>query len=290
MFFAMASIQNYWFVFFALAFLICLSKGKSLLYCALFPVALFTSGGGIVLYLLGNLFLLIQKRWKSFAWFFIISTFCMVLYFYDYYKPSYHPSIFETVLTPYRTMAYFFNFLGNISPLSFFYTNNNTSTFLSILIGIIMCSLFAYLIIKKHGDCFWQLTMCFIVLVALEITLTRSGFGVWQAASSRYSIYPLLALVCVYILIVTSFSVASAARRFVLVGVVLCAMSFWGIGTVYFEHSHYFMNIKDERIASIVAFNNDDKGKLLYPDKVRAAQILLTAEQRHIYSSQAQIP
>jgi hypothetical protein len=289
MFFAMTAITNYWFVFFALAFLICLSRGKLLLFCALFPLALFTSGGGVVLYPLGNLFLLLQKRWKPFAWFFVLSTSCMVLYFYDYHKPLYHPSIFEAFLTPLRTMTYFFNFLGNISHLSLL-INNNTLTFLSVIIGLILCSLFIYLVTKQYDDCFWQLTMCFVVLIALETTLTRSGFGVWQAASSRYSLYPLLTLVCVYIIIVTSFPVASAARRFVLVGTVMCALSFWAIGTVYIEHIHHFMKMKDERVASMVAFKKGDKGSLLYPDKDRAAQILLTSEQQHIYSYQDQIP
>ena len=36
MFFAMAAIQNYWFVFFAVAFLMCLSMDKTFLLCALF--------------------------------------------------------------------------------------------------------------------------------------------------------------------------------------------------------------------------------------------------------------
>jgi hypothetical protein len=281
MFFAMAAIQNYWFVFFSLAFLICLSRGKTCLFCALFPIVLFTSGGGIVLYPLGNLFLLLQKKWKSFASFLLISTSCMIFYFYDYYKPPNHPKILEAVLTPFSTITYLFSFWGNILP--FPSPNIITTTIFPFLIGIILFLLSAYIVVKRKGDHFWQLVMCFIFLVALTTTLTRSGLGIWQASSSRYSMFPLLTLLCIYIFMVTSISVAFNTRRIILLSAVVCTMYYWVIGVVYFERTRYFLKMKDERIASIIAFNRGNKAALLSTDKDQAAQILLISEQQHIY-------
>ena len=49
------------------------------------------------------------------------------------------------------------------------------------------------------------------------------------------------------------------------------------------EYNHYFMKMKDERVASIVEFDKGQQGSLLYPEQERARQILSTARQMHIY-------
>ncbi len=286
MFFAMAAIQNYWFMFFSLAFLICLSRGKLFLSCAFFSIALFTSGGGAVLYPLGNIFLLMQRRWKYFWLFFLLSTFCMVLYFYGYHKPSYHPSVFEAILAPFRATAYFFVFLGNIFPLhNIFILSSNIP-----LIGIFLPMgavfyLSSIYFIGRYGDCFLKLVIYFVFLVALMTTLTRSGFGIWQAASSRYSLFPLLALVCLSTFIVTSISSTIAIRRAILFTTIICAIFTWGVSIFIIDYSQYFKKWKDERIIKIIEFKNGNKQSLLwlYPNPDLAAQTLLTAEQQHIY-------
>ena len=286
MFFAMAAIQNYWFVFFSVAFLIFLSKDKPLLFCALFPVALFTSGGGIVLYPLGNLFLVLRRKWKSFMLFFMLSTLCVVFYFYNYSQPLDHPSIFDVVRAPFRSIAFFFFFLGNLFSL------NGASPLraMSGPLGFTLFLLSGYIVIKRRGDHFLLLTIVFIILIAVTTTLARSGFGVLQATYSRYSLFPLLALVCIYISFITSISREVTAHRVVLVSTMLWAIFFWGIGVVYYEYTHYFLRVKNERIASIAVFSDGDMRYLLYPDKYRAAQILLTAEQQHIYNYRDQKP
>jgi len=70
----------------------------------------------------------------------------------------------------------------------------------------------------------------------------------------------------------------------------LCALIYWGTGVIYSEYTHYFQKVKDERIASLVGLRNGEKERLLYPEKDRAAQLLLTAEQLHIYNYQDQLP
>ena len=230
MFFAMAAIQNYWFIFFAIAFLICLSRNKLFLFCALFPMALFTSGGGIVLYPLGNIFLLLQRKWKYFSLFFALSTFFMILYFYGYHKPSYHPSVFATILAPFRATAYFFTFFGNILPLHNIVTLSSNIPLIGMFLPIgVILYLSSIYFSKRYNNCFLKLVIYFVVLVALMATSTRSGIGIWQAASSRYSMFPLLALVCLSTLVFAAISSTTIIRRTILVGILMCAVSFWGI-------------------------------------------------------------
>lgn len=278
MFFAMAAIQNYWFIFFTIAFLISLSEDKPILSCILFIMALFTSGGGIVLYPLGNLFLILRRKWKSFVLFFAISTCCIVFYFYGYHKPPYHPSIIEVALNPFRTTIYFFIFLGNILPFP---------KYSALPIGLLLGSMAAYFAFKRRGGLFWRLTIYFVMMIALLTTVTRSGFGVEQAASSRYSLFPLLALTSIYVL-GTSSKISSKAwiDRAMLAGAVICAIFFWGISFFIIERNHYFINMKNDRNTSIMEFNGGNKNSLLYPDRDQAAQILLLAKQRGIYDYQ----
>ena len=282
MFCAMAAIQNYWFVFFAVAFLISLSKDNVLMTGVLFPLALFTSGGGIVLYPLGNLFFLLRKKRQAFWSFFATSTTCMLLYFFNYHKPSIHPGIVETIVTPFSAAAYYFSFWGNLWTLPL--------GGISLLIGLIICSLSFYLAGNQRADRFLRLAICFIALVALAITLARSGFGVQQAMSSKYSLFPLLALACMYLFMITPISSSPAARRTFIMSSALIAVSFWGISVAFFVHNDFFSQMKIARHAGIAAFRNGDTNGLFYPDKERAGRMLLTADQQHIYHYRGELP
>ncbi len=274
MFFAMAAIQNYWFVFFTIVLLIGLSKNKVILCCAVFSVTIFTSGGGIVLYLLCNSYFLIARKWRSLILFFVFSSVNMAIYFYGYNKPPYHPSIIEAILNPLRMIEYFLAYWGNIIPM-------RPQVYLYIISGSILFITSIYFAIKKYGDIFWQLLIFFITLIALVAALTRSGFGVGQATSSRYALFPLLAIVSIYIFIITSPKLSSDARRIISVGTTICAILFWGANI--FIYNHYFMEMRNQRIASIVEFNQGKQGGLLYPSQEHASLILLTAKKMHIY-------
>jgi hypothetical protein len=282
MFYAMAAIQNYWFVFFSLAFLICLSTDKVFLFCLLFCVSLFTSGGAIALYPLGNLFLLLQRKWKPFGIFFVLSTLLLAFYFYGYEKPPHHPSIIDAILTPIRTVVYLFTFWGNILPF-------NSPPLMSIFtssffVGVPLCVLSVYLLMKRQGDQFLHLVISLVGFVGLEAALTRSGFGVWQAAGSRYSMFPLLALACTYIGFVTTMPKRSILSKVVVTNSIFGAILLWGFGIVALEHTPSFYDMKAERIASIMAFHAGSNEKLLHANKEAAAQVLSTAEQQGIYN------
>ena len=278
MFWAMASLQNYWFILFSVAFLYCLSRFKFFGLSALFPVALFTSGGGVALYLLGNLFLVARKRWKL-AWtFFGLSTICIFVYFHNYIKPRHHPKLSDAVLHPSRTTTYLFVYLGNIWPPKL----GNLAVIASFVTGLTICVLSIYIIVRRRSDDFLRLTLGFVMLIAITSATTRSGFGISQALASRYSMYPLLALTCIYVYASTSERLA--AHTTVWVAIALCAVVYWGTtSAVYGKH---FSDTRDNRIAIIEAFRNRDKDELLklyHPSAERAANALLTAERQRIY-------
>jgi hypothetical protein len=286
MFWAMASLQNYWFILFSVAFLYCLSRTKFLGLSALFTVALFSSGGGVVLYLLGNLFLAARKRWKLALTFFGLSTICIFVYFQNYITPRHHPKLSEAVLHPFRTMTYLFVYMGNIWPPNPYHLVAlpllNLTVIASFVTGLTICVLSIYIIVRRRRDDFLLLTLSFVMLIAITSASTRSGFGINYALSSKYSMYPLLALTCIYVYASTSERLA--AQTTVLVALALCAVVYWGtISAVYGKH---FSDTRDNRIAIIEAFRNGDKDKLLklyHPSAEQAAKILLTAERQRIY-------
>jgi hypothetical protein len=278
MFHATSALAMYWFILFSVAFLYCLSRFKCLGLCALFPVALFSFGGGLMLYPLGNLFLATQKRWKL-AWtFFGLSTICIFVYFHNYIKPRGHPKLSEAVLQPFRTIAYVFVYMGNIWPHSL---GNLTVIALSSATGLIICVLSIYIIVRRRSDDFLRLILGFVMLIAITGAVTRSGFGINQALSSRYAIYPLLALTCIYVYATTSERLAPHTT--VWVAIALCAVVYWGTTSAVYGKN--FAHTRDDRIANIEAFRKGDKHKLqkLYPSAESAAELLLTAERERIY-------
>ena len=144
---------------------------------------------------------LLKEKWLIVAWLvgFISNT---VLYFYDYKKPSYHPSFSEALLHPIQALNYFLAFLG--SPLA---QNNLT---IATIVGTILILTFIGLVLYLlkfwhqnnllHRTTGW-LTIAGYTLISTAITTSgRLGFGVKQSLSSRYAIFAVyLAISLIYL-------------------------------------------------------------------------------------------
>jgi hypothetical protein len=144
---------------------------------------------------------LLQEKWLIVAWLigFISNA---VLYFYDYKKPSYHPSFSEGLLHPLKAVNYFLVFLG--APLQ---PNNLT---VATIVGAILIVAFSFLVLYLlkfwhqnnliHRTTPW-LTIAGYTLISGAITTSgRVGFGVKQALSSRYTIFSIyLAIGLIYL-------------------------------------------------------------------------------------------
>lgn len=291
MFYAVASLTNYWFILFSVAFLYCLSRFKLVGLFALFPVAFFSfSSGGLILCLLGNLFLAARKRWKL-AWtFFGLSTMCIFVNFHNYIKPRHNPKLSEAVLHPFRTMTFLFVYLGNIWPPSL--GNLNLTVIASFVTGFAIFVLSIYIILRRRSDDFLRLTLGFLMLIAIAAAFTRGSYSVNPTVLSKYSTYPLLALTCIYVYASTSERLAAHTKRLgahtTVWVAIACAVVYWGTASaVYGKH---FSDERDNRIASIEAFRNGDKDKLrtlTVGGGAKAAdalaRILLIAERQRIY-------
>jgi hypothetical protein len=238
-----------------------------------------------VLYPLGNLYFLLKKRWDKFFLFFIFSTAFMLIYFYGY-KSTNQLGLLQTGISIPMVAEYFFVFLGNLYPGSLFAT-----TTIQLFTGILIFLLSLYIAYKNPKNDFFLLAMGFIMLIAFEAALTRSRVGVYQATSSRYSSYALLGLVFIYIGIIFSNkpikTQIDTSPRILLASLVI-ALAIWGLGTVIYNRN--LPLLRNEYVTSILSFRNGDKSGLSYPDKERAAQILITSEQLHIYNYREVIP
>lgn len=113
------------------------------------------------------------------------------VYFLDYVKPDNHPSMLAVLGNPIHSGGYFFLLMGNYLSVPF----------LALLAGLTSFFLFVYLTYRRYDRknptvyCF----MVYLIGCALVITLSRSGFGLGQAMTSRYAILSLSFLVCAYI-------------------------------------------------------------------------------------------
>lgn len=273
MYFAMASIQNYWAVLFSMLFLVCLVRPKRFFYAvALFPIALYTSGGGAVLYILGNLYLFMVKRWKPLSVFFLSGTLFTAAYFIDYTKPAQHPSIVASLTNIQQTVLYFFGFLG-----SFMLARE-----VAVPIGLLIFLLLLYFGSRQTSIDVAVLGIGFILLTSILTALTRSGFGVDQALESRYTVYSLLACLFLYLLIVVHAGNSELTRRAVLLALTLSILYFLGLQLKY-QLGGYLEWQKAERINSVAAFVAGDESRLFYPDKAKAARILSLAEEQGTY-------
>ncbi len=148
MFWAMASLSNFYVVFFSLMSFVLLTEYKEHRYflgaLTVAALSLYTQANGLLALLIGMLWLgwktyespSVQNKIYSGLWL-GVTLLVVVFYFSSYTKPPHHPSIIESIKDPTYTLEYFFAFLG--SPLSYLGTRA------SIISGLFIFVLFLYL-------------------------------------------------------------------------------------------------------------------------------------------------
>lgn len=189
---AMASIQQYYQILFSLLAIWFLVKKSNALALFWMTVSIFTGSGGLVLIPLFFLHAITKKEGRNLFIFLLASIFLLALFFIvlDYKSPGGHPSIIEALKNPTSLVFYFFTFLGS----SF------RSKELALVAGVILSLLFFLRAKKAFNDIpfvFWS--VIFVLGTAMATSLARSGFGLEQALSSRYTEYSLLLIALVYI-------------------------------------------------------------------------------------------
>jgi len=177
---------------------------SQILLCTL---SMYSYANGMVCWILSPIALLLsgswsqlrQQKWLIGLWG-LSFTANFWLYFRDYVKPGYHPSMKDAFVHPFTAITYFLSFLG--SPLStgsnLFQAFPGENAAISASVGAVLMILFVlqvvYLavffqrgLLQRLGG--WLLIQSYVLISASITTLGRVGFGVDQSLSSRYTTF-----------------------------------------------------------------------------------------------------
>ena len=216
------------------------------------------------------------ERRANYAALLLVLTFTVVitsLYFAGYQRPEHHPGIVEQFKTPVRLVR----FLGVLCGA---FVSDLGRPF-AFVAGLGQLACFGLLTYRRYDHrnpmIYYLLLFCFGSMLAA--TLTRAGFGVVQATSSRYRVMPLLALALNYMALYELYPLRlSKQRLFVgLMAVLLVAQ------VASFTKARYRLRIhRAELLARLNAWRESGEG-LSYPDPQLADEALRTALDRNVY-------
>jgi hypothetical protein len=148
-------------------------------------------------------------------------------YFWNYTKPSHHPSLTVVLRHPLDSLYFFSVLLGN----ALFWEEVHAFWAGLFLIGLFLLGTFAswsrgrsWSSREGRNDTFWIAMAIFSFLVLGSITVGRSGFGIRYAGESRYATYSVLAVVGIYCLLL---------ENWIAGGVRLAKLSSWALLAIF---------------------------------------------------------
>jgi len=190
---SMTSIQLYFQILFALLAFYAMVKQRPLSALGFFVIGLFTGGGGIALAPLLLLFYALKRQWPLFILALITAIGGLITYFFvfPYASPPGHAHPLNNLLHPELLLKFFIVFLGGFV---------KESVLVSGLFGALIAGLFLKYAkpIYKNTVYLWWVAL-FIFVIDGILSITRSGFGLEYATSSRYTPYSLLIISILYI-------------------------------------------------------------------------------------------
>jgi len=243
---AMASSQQYFQLAFGIGAILLLTSGWLAPALVLFVVASFTGGGGLLLAPVFGGYHLFKRQWTALAISSVVILLTAYVYFIGlpYAKPSHHP----ITASPLLLIRYMLTFLGSAG----------RTPWGCYVVAVAM----VYFILQNRRELWVRMPVLgwlaiYIVLTALVAGITRAGFGVAQARSTRYTEYSLLMLAIVYLGYLSAATAPQLKMRVATVGLVISTMLFG-----------YWYSI--ERPMMKATFKALESGALLYPDVDRA--------------------
>jgi hypothetical protein len=121
----------------------------------------------------------------------------LTLYFWNYVKPTNHPSFFESLFHPLKALNYFFAFLGS--------SLGGGSLILSSMVGFAVMLIAGILGVVfsirwgskglRYRAAGWITLLVYSLASAVITTSGRMGFGVEQAMESRYTTFSLYGII-----------------------------------------------------------------------------------------------
>ena len=212
---AMASIQNFWVLAFALGTFYGLAQNQPatrFLALGLAVLATFTSGNGLLVLIVGFLVLAYQRHRQFMIVWACLTIISLVGYFYTYHRISFFPSPFRYPITDW--IKAFFVFLGAFADSSPNLVPNllrqEHAVWLTMGIGVLVAILavrFVISLLRADGvtkattlNSFFLGCILFLFASAAITVYSRVGFsGPGYLLQGRYKIYSALTLSVVYL-------------------------------------------------------------------------------------------
>jgi hypothetical protein len=163
-------------------------------------LASFSSFQGLFLWPVGLLYIFSNEySSRSKALWIVFALITVILYFtrFDFHNTGGTP-IFGFLSHPINALIYFFVTIGSVLPIG----SDGTKG----IIGILLFFLSSYYTVRAissvkldRGYLLPLALIFFVILFDCSLVIGRSGFGISQATSSRYTTYNLLLLIAIYI-------------------------------------------------------------------------------------------
>ena len=263
--FAMATMSNITIFLFSLLSIHFLTKEKltnGYLFSAIlfFFFAVFTQGGGLFLVPISLFILAYRKLRKQLIIFSITSLLVILLYFYGYESPSYHPSALSTLIDfKLRALWFSFAFLGNAFSFNLIYTNDiNKSVVLTSVIGLLFFVAYLYLIKLKYykKNLFIFSVLSLIILTSFITGVTRCQFGMETSGASRYRISSVLFLIGLYLAFVQNYNTSKKPFKYVLI---LLSFIYLFISIRQYE----YLSIREKEVLTgVLKYHSGESNKL----------------------------
>ncbi len=282
---AMASLSNFYVLFFAFLSLVILTAKPTALhfYGALIfaCISLYTQANGLSVLLVGAIYLtwqyiIRQRPARDLVIWSVISLLAVGFYFYGYIKPPHHPSVMDAIIHPLDTLTYFFVFIGS----SVSYLGGNAPPTLGVMIFLI----FLYLTYRRY---FIRRPAIYAFLLFLfgsagMTALGRAGFGIEQAVSSRYIIISS----CILLIATLSMLDVLKLRKNWQLYVSIC-LSLLFIGHTYIAYITNMPNLEKKKQALTegvaVLHHHQAAFGLEHPIKIHAKNVLHAMQAKGYY-------
>jgi hypothetical protein len=227
---AMTSIQQYYQVFFGILAIGYMTKNRFTLSMLFYILAIFTSGGGMSLVPLANIYYLFHKKWRELSICIAITLITLMTYFVllPYISPG-STKILQTLMQPQIFVAYTIGFIGGVGNI---YELGYISFLVVGLCLLLLFSVKAKIAYAKYPFLFW---ICiYVMITAVLAALNRSNEGIQSSGDSRYSEYSLLFLASTYLIYIASAQNQKQRRVITLVVFVISlgVFSFWHLRSI----------------------------------------------------------
>jgi len=244
--FAMASIQQYWQLLFAMISLYllrtCQDKSRLIASIMLAVASIFTGAGGLLTFPIGILYLIVcEKGSRAIVAWAVVGVAAFLVYFVilPYHGTTISKQSHELLFAnPLKALYFILAFLGG-------YMRKTTP---AILLGGLSLIAFMTILFSRmrsglfKDSAFMATLIGYIILVAIASGISRSEIGLGEALSSRYTIYGLTLLALLYIYGLSGARTWIGNKAIISLGciasIVLYVSYFWSsIGFLRFENS-----------------------------------------------------